>query len=570
MGNRIVLYARVSTMEQTKGVSIEAQLDRLRNYAKFKEWIVSEEFVDAGWSGKDDNRPDFKRLMLVARSGDIGTVLVCKIDRLMRNARLMLGFVDEFKKLGIRFIAVDDNIDTGESTTGQLMLTILAAVAEWERERIGERIAEGRQYRVSQGKWPSGRTLYGYRWLPKEQQWEIVKEEAKVVRYIYNLYVKENLGSMKISVCLNGESYITRFGSKWHLSSVNRILTHPGYKGEHRNGIKMPVIIDKATWESAQRKRLSARCVRRLAKNWLLQGMCTCGECGHTLSCLQKDSTEYRYYGCHGRYKHTHLDGGPRCQLPRIKADWLEEVVWERLKDVLSNSDAMGRCIRDALEELKERRKHFSEQTYAVDSQIEIIRLKKERLGLVFADGAISKDVYTQKLQNLNKQERELLKVRGNLNPEALAEIAEVENTIKSIEEMLDTSGSLLVSDFGIWGYKGDTVAPLGYNPWLETECKNEVGRLREMDYVGVEGTDLKIRAIGPPEGFWFSENPVEVIKKNIRAILQKFGIRVYMFRDRIEVRGLIPSQIIKTAIGGERPSRELIIPSVRGRGYRG
>lgn len=53
-------------MEQTKGVSIEAQLDRLRNYAKFKEWIVSEEFIDAGWSGKDDNRPDFKRLMSAA------------------------------------------------------------------------------------------------------------------------------------------------------------------------------------------------------------------------------------------------------------------------------------------------------------------------------------------------------------------------------------------------------------------------------------------------------------------------------------------------------------------------
>ena len=85
-------------------------------------------------------------------------------------------------------------------------------------------------------------------------------------------------------------------------------------------------------------------------------------------------------------------------------------------------------------------------------------------------------------------------------------------------------------------------------------------------DYVEVEGTDLKIRAIGPPEGFWGSQNPVEVIKKNIHAILQKFGIRVYVFRGRIEVRGLIQSQIIKTAIGDKPPSRELIIPSVKGR----
>ncbi|MFC1965475.1 hypothetical protein ACFLWI_00785 [Chloroflexota bacterium] len=90
--------------------------------------------------------------------------------------------------------------------------------------------------------------------------------------------------------------------------------------------------------------------------------------------------------------------------------------------------------------------------------------MKKECLGLVFADGAISKDIYTKKLQNLNKQERGLLKVRENLNLEAPAEIAEAENTIKSIEEMLDTSGSLLVSGFVIWGYTGDKVAPLGYN----------------------------------------------------------------------------------------------------------
>ncbi|MFC2056635.1 hypothetical protein ACFLTO_03585 [Chloroflexota bacterium] len=137
---------------------------------------------------------------------------------------------------------------------------------------------------------------------------------------------------------------------------------------------------------------------------------------------------------------------------------------------------------------------------------------------------------------------------------------------------MLDTSWSLPVSDFGIWRYTGDTVTPLGYNPWVETECKNEVRveRLREMDYMGVEDTDLKIRVIDPPKDFRCSENPIEIIKKNICTILQKFGIRVYVFRDRIEVRRLIQSQIIKTTIGDKPPSRELIIPSVRGRGLRG
>jgi len=568
MDKEVVVYTRVSTLEQTKGVSIEAQLDRLRSYAKFQGWTIKDEFVDAGWSGKDDNRPGLRRLMASCRNGDVGTVVVCKIDRLMRNARLLLGCVDEFKKLGIRFVAIDDNVDTGESKTGQLMLTILAAVAEWERERIGERVAESRQYRVSQGRWPSGRTLYGYRWLPEDQRWEIVEEEAKVVKRIYELYLKENLGSMKIPIQLNEEGKITRFGSKWRLSSVYRILTHPGYKGEHPTGIKMPAIIDEATWELARQKRLNARSVRRLVKGWLLQGMCICGECGHVLSCLQKDPTEKRYYGCHGRYKDTHLDGSPRCQLPRIKADWLEEVVWERLKGVLGDSETLKQCVRDALSELKERKEHFSGQTASIDKQLEAVRLKKERLGLVFTDGTIGKNVYEGKLQEFRKQEKELLKIKNNLSPEARLEVAELESSIRAIEEILNgSSRNISVTDFGMYGTKGYRLAPLGYNPWSETEGKNEIGQVRETDYIYIEGTDLKMRSINPPEGFWYSDNRGEIIKNNIRSLLQNFGIKVYVFKDRIEVRGLIPTETISLSSETKHSDRELIIPSVRGRG---
>jgi len=224
--------------------------------------------------------------------------------------------------------------------------------------------------------------------------------------------------------------------------------------------------------------------------------------------------------------------------------------------------------ITGALSELQEEKKHFSEQTASVDNQLEAVRLKKERLGLVFADGAIGKDIYAEKLHGLRKQEKELLKIRNNLSPEARAEIVELENSITLIEDILNNlSGNVLITDFGIWGLEGDKMAPLGYNPWLETECKNEIGQVRERDYVRIEGTDLKMQAINPPEAFWFSENPGEIIKKNIRAILQKFGTKVYVFRDRIEVRGLIPMEIITVSLGDKRSDRELIIPSVRGRG---
>jgi len=195
----------------------------------------------------------------------------------------------------------------------------------------------------------------------------------------------------------------------------------------------------------------------------------------------------------------------------------------------------------------------------------EIVKLKKERLGLVFADGAIGKEVYTGRLHELSKRESESLKIRDNLSPEAQAEIVELENSITSIEGMLDShSGNVLSTDFGIWGLTGDKIAPLGYNPWLETDCRNEIGQARETGTIRIEGTDLKMKAILPPEGFWLSENPGEAITKNVRAVLQKFGTRVYVFRDRIEVRGLIPTQIISASSGAKRSKREPIIHSTR------
>lgn len=84
-----------------------------------------------------------------------------------------------------------------------------------------------------------------------------------------------------------------------------------------------------------------------------------------------------------------------------------------------------------------------------------------------------------------------------------------------------------------------------------------------------VEDTDLRMRAINPPQGFWESEDPGEVIHNNVRALLQKLGIRVYVFRDRIEIRGLIPVQVL-SASGADRVKGEPIIFSARRGGYRG
>jgi site-specific DNA recombinase len=545
---RVALYARVSTEEQTReGVSIDAQLAALRTYAELKGWEIVREYVDAGYSGSTDQRPNFQQLLLGVRKGKFDIVTVAKLDRFFRNLRLLLNYLHELEQLGVNFIATQEGLDTS-TPHGKFSVQILGVIAEFERTRIGERIAEGKRYRVSQGKWASGCTLYGYRWLPKEQEWQVVEEEAKVVLYVYQLYVNENLGSMKIPVRLNSEGYHTRKGAAWGFSAVNRILTHPAYKGEHYLGLKMPPIVEEATWNLAQRKRKEARNIRRNSRNWLLQGMGVCGLCGHSLSCIQKKPSKPRYYGCRGRVKDSHLDGSSCCQSPRIEAQWLEKAVWDKFAATISDSGILRQSVNDALVKLEERKKQMETESEPLDRQLEKVKGAIERYGMAFGDGAISEEQYRDKLSRLKSQEADLIARKATLDPEAQLEVARLEDYILSVRDLLD-KGGLVVETDGIWAY-----------------VFNQAGGLVDAEYLGV-GLDVeKIvekatqRCVPQPapkvgeDGMdcldievdqWAFEHPAEARVRSMRAILQKFDTKVLAFADRIEVRGFIPTQVI-------------------------
>ena len=138
------------------------------------------------------------------------------------------------------------------------------------------------------------------------------------------------------------------------------------------------------------------------------------------------------------------------------------------------------------------------------------------------------------------------MKMSDNLDPETRTEIDDLERAVTSIEKMLDKhSGRIVVNDGGIWGIGKDEIAPLGYNPWLETDGSDDIGMPRELAKFRIEGTDKVIKGIGVPEGFWESPNRGEVITRNRRGILQKFGVKVYVFKDKIEIRGFIPTQVL-------------------------
>ena len=187
-----------------------------------------------------------------------------------------------------------------------------------------------------------------------------------------------------------------------------------------------------------------------------------------------------------------------------------------------------------------------------------------KRLRLEF-HGAIVESAYKSKLKQLKKQETVLVKCRQNIDPLDMDELEALEGRIVFVKEVL-SRGKLEVSEFGFFGELFDEkiYVPAGFNAWRESDGELAIGEVTEMDYFRIEGTDKYIRGIDVPPGFWEygdHDKQSEIIKKNMRAILQLFNIRVLVYPDRVEIKGTIPPQVLYQ---GEKPEPEtgLVITS--------
>lgn len=135
---RAALYLRVSTPEQR----LDLQRDALAAYAGHADLEVVASFADVAVSGRHQGRPQLAALMRAARRREIGCVLVWKFDRFARSTRHLLEALAEFDHLGVRFVSVQDQIDTA-SPMGRAMFTIIGAMAELESALISERVTAG-------------------------------------------------------------------------------------------------------------------------------------------------------------------------------------------------------------------------------------------------------------------------------------------------------------------------------------------------------------------------------------------------------------------------------------------
>jgi DNA invertase Pin-like site-specific DNA recombinase len=135
---RVAIYARVSTNEQ----SADLQLDELREYVQRRGWSSVAEFIDQGVSGTRDSRPALDRMAKAAKMREFDCLVVWKLDRLGRSLRHLVNVIADLESLGIAFVSLKDSIDLS-TPSGRLMFGVIAAMAQFERDLIRERVVAG-------------------------------------------------------------------------------------------------------------------------------------------------------------------------------------------------------------------------------------------------------------------------------------------------------------------------------------------------------------------------------------------------------------------------------------------
>lgn len=410
-GHRVALYVRVSSEAQVDGYSLDAQEAVLKEDVKKRGKQVYKVYRDEGISGIREDRKALNQMLKDARSNCFSEVLVWTVSRVSRKLSYFLKVIEELRHLGIAFRSLTERFDA-ETPLGQFSLTMMAAVAQMQRESWMESSRIGMEKRVKSGR-HNGVRLLGYQSVPDGDDLRggtklvIVPEEAETVRQIFSLYAA-GLGYKAIVNRLNTEGKTSKNGKPFSISAMQLILSNPFYIGKVRfvdlleDGIH-EAIVSQEVWDAVQAK-LATRVKpveKKIDYEYMLSGILRCPACGsgmipmHTKSRRKDGSFRVNYYYQCGAYLNR---GKSACQANSIRAIEADEKVLTWLADILGNP-FWRKMVWEAVKQRQDTHTSpaIARRKQAAASLAEIAKQQRTLLQQ-YEDGVVDKDLFLQEM----------------------------------------------------------------------------------------------------------------------------------------------------------------------------
>lgn len=244
------IWIRVSTEDQAKGESPEHHEKRARLYAEAKGWDVVDVYHLEALSGKSVmGYAETKRMLEDIQKEKITGLIFSKLARLARNTKELLEFADIFKAANADLISLQEAIDTS-TPAGRLFYTMIAAMAQWEREEIADRVAASVVIRAKMGKNIGGHASLGYKW--DGHTLVIDEDRAPIRRSVFELFLKHRR-LKRVATILNEQGHRTTRGKKFTLQSVEVLLRDTAVIGQRRANYKKnidgkTIVKDPSEW----------------------------------------------------------------------------------------------------------------------------------------------------------------------------------------------------------------------------------------------------------------------------------------------------------------------------------
>ncbi len=317
---RIAIYTRISTDEEHQPFSLEAQDHRLDAYIRSQDgWVLTHKFSDQ-MTGSTLERPDLQRALAAARASFFDLLLVYRVDRIARSVRGLAQILEELYQAHVLFRSATEPFDTG-TPAGRMMVQMLGVFAEFERATLIDRVINGMERKVARGGWMGGSAPYGYRLNQETRILEPDPERAHAIQTIFDLYVRERMGTRSVANWLTGNGYRSPTSKPWSHRSVQTIIENRVYLGElnfrgtSHKGPHQP-LVDTETFDAAnrlldERGETRAKCLSN-STDYLLSGLCFCGVCDNRFlgNAAHGRNGAYTYYTCYLRHRY----GAAHCQ----------------------------------------------------------------------------------------------------------------------------------------------------------------------------------------------------------------------------------------------------------------